>query len=442
MIYRNVMLLACALRRAAACYVIACYDVDVKLNCDILIVGAGIAGSAAACALRDRGLRVIQVEMSTRPLDTARGDHLQCAVVEILDRWGALPALLAAGAEKRHASRYVHTGGATILEVDYSSLEVAHPYYLYLHHERLASVFLGLAAANPDYLLIRGARAREFDVGPEGIRSLDVQLPHDGPLPDGLRPGARIVIEPRLVIGADGRSSRVREALGFTSDQHEYQNPVVLHLGPRLASEQDPRNPLTMFLGDRGAISRIPRAFGGWKVGTTIARADLGFWKTASPAARRAAVAALAPELEPLDLELAGFYPVKLLNTHRWVRGNTVLLGDACHAMHPARGQGMNVAIRCLAELIERLPERARFAEPERVAATLNAYEADVKPDIDRVLAENHAVGAARDRLGPGRDEALIGQLRVIQDDPARLAAYTLASAGYRAHAVPSDAAA
>ena len=45
------------------------------LPCDILIVGAGIAGAALACGLRGRGYRVVQVELSDRPLDTARGEN-------------------------------------------------------------------------------------------------------------------------------------------------------------------------------------------------------------------------------------------------------------------------------------------------------------------------------------------------------------------------------
>jgi 2-polyprenyl-6-methoxyphenol hydroxylase-like FAD-dependent oxidoreductase len=404
---------------------------SLTLPCDVLIVGAGIAGAAAACALRERGLRLVQVEMSTGPLDTARGDHLQCSVVEILERWGALPALLAAGAEKRHGARYQSVGGAPILDIDYSSLKIPHPYYLYLHHELIASTLLALAARAPGYLGLRGVRARNFELSDGGLRALEVTLPPELPAPEGVSPGQRLRIEPRLVIGADGRSSRVREALGFAAEQHEYQSPVVLQLAPRRPEERDPRNLFTMFIGPEGTISRIPRAFGGWKLGTTITRAEIGFWKRATLGQRRAAVAALAPELEALEPELAGFYPVKLLNTRRWTTGNTVLVGDACHAMHPARGQGMNVAIRCLDRLVAGLPEAADFGKPEVVAAALAAYEARTRPGIEPLLAENHAQGAARDVREPGQGLRMTAELQRVQDDPKRLAAYTRRSAGY-----------
>ncbi|MBM3513919.1 MAG: FAD-dependent monooxygenase [Alphaproteobacteria bacterium] len=394
------------------------------IDCDILIVGAGIAGSAAACALRRRGYSVVAVEASNRPLDTARGDHLQAVVVDILDRWGALPAFWAAGAEKRHAARYLTDGGDPIITIDYRTLPVPHPYYLYLHHELIAETFLKLAAENPAFRLMRPARAKDFDVTDAGIASLTLHLA------DG-EASRQVVIKPRMVIGADGRTSRVREALGFAFDTHEYENPLVVHFAPRLSADEDPLNHFTSFMGPNGSISRIPRAFGAWKLGLVITKDDIAFWKAATLAERRAKVGRIAPQLEPLALELGGFYAITLLNTRNWVKGNTVLLGDACHAMHPARGQGMNVAIRCLDFLTRALPEPADMGRPEVVRAALAAYERNVKPITEKVLAENHALGTARERLGADYVAQTMASLGAIQADPECLRRYTMDSAGY-----------
>lgn len=399
--------------------------------CDVLIVGAGIAGSALAAALRDRGYAVAQVEMSDRPLDTARGDHLQCVVLEILDQWGALQALWDAGAEKRHGALYVTDQGAPLLDVDYGILPIPHPYYLYLHHELIADTFLRLAAENPHYALFRPARARDFDIGPEGVRSLSITLAETGPVPDGFQHGQKVTIRPRMVVGADGRSSRVREALGFSFDEHDYDSPIVVNFAKRLNPGDDPKNRVKSFMGPNGSISRIPRAFGQWKVGITIRKAEVHFWKTATDKMRKRAIAQKAPELESLDLELGGFYPVKLLNTHRWAQGNTVLVGDACHAMHPARGQGMNVAIRCLAKLVDLLPDVGEMADADIVARRLKAYESGVKPAIDAVLAANHARGEEMDSLDPATIAAAAERLKAINADDELRRRYCLQAAGY-----------
>jgi len=394
-----------------------------------LIVGAGIAGAALACALRERGYSIVQVELSDRPLDTARGDHLQCVVVEILEQWGALQAFRDAGAEQRHGAVYVTDADEPVLEVSYAGLPIPYPYYLYLHHELIGQTFLNLAAANRNYTLFRPARAREFDCGPDGIRSLTLKLPDDHAAPAGFAPGQTVTIKPRLVVGADGRGSRVREVLGFAAVEHDYDNPLVVLFAPR--TEADPLNRVTTYMSRHGTLSRIPRAFGGWKIGLPIRKDDIAFWKTATPKMRKAAIVARAPQLAALDAELGGFYPVKMLNTERWVQGNTVLIGDACHAMHPARGQGMNVAIRCVAKLVNLLPDVGEMVDAEVVARRLRAYESGVKPAIDKVLADNHARGEEMDSLDAAVIARSIAALKMINSDPELLRRYRLQSAGY-----------
>ena len=43
-----------------------------NIEVDIMIIGGGVAGSAMACGLRNRGYKVILVEKSDKPKDTAR----------------------------------------------------------------------------------------------------------------------------------------------------------------------------------------------------------------------------------------------------------------------------------------------------------------------------------------------------------------------------------
>jgi len=399
------------------------------LPCDILIAGAGIAGSALACALRDRGYSVVQVELSDRPLDTARGDHFQCVVVEILEQWGALQAFWDAGAEKRHGAVYYTDKDELLLDAAYTGLPIPHPYYIYLHHELIGETFLKLAAENPRYTLFRPARARDFEVGPEGIRSLTLKLPDESPAPDGFAPGQTVIIKPRIVVGADGRGSRVRDVLGFDATALEYDNPLVVLFAPR--PQPDPLNLVTTFMGPHGTIARIPRAFGQWKIGLPVRKSDIAFWKTATPKMRKSAIVARAPQLEDIEAEVGGFYPVKLLNTAKWVRGNTVLVGDACHAMHPARGQGMNVSIRCAAKLVNLLPDVGEMVDAEIVSRRLRAYESGVKPAIDKVLADNHVRGEEMDSLDPAVIARSAAALKAIYADTELLRRYRLQSAGY-----------
>ena len=73
---------------------------------DIAIVGAGIAGTALATALAGTGQSVALIDKRENPLDTARGDHIQPAMLDVLDRWGVLDALILAGAERRYGTSW------------------------------------------------------------------------------------------------------------------------------------------------------------------------------------------------------------------------------------------------------------------------------------------------------------------------------------------------
>ena len=56
-----------------------------RIETDVLIIGGGVAGSAMASSLANKGYRVTLLEKSEKPQDTARGDHLQPYVCEILN---------------------------------------------------------------------------------------------------------------------------------------------------------------------------------------------------------------------------------------------------------------------------------------------------------------------------------------------------------------------
>ena len=126
-----------------------------NIEVDIMIIGGGVAGSAMACGLRNRGYKVILVEKSDKPQDTARGDHIQPYVCEILEKWGVLDDFFRAGAEKRGGSLWYDSEGLEIMNANVSKLDIPHPYFLYLNHENISEVFLRLASQDRNFRLLR-----------------------------------------------------------------------------------------------------------------------------------------------------------------------------------------------------------------------------------------------------------------------------------------------
>jgi 2-polyprenyl-6-methoxyphenol hydroxylase-like FAD-dependent oxidoreductase len=388
---------------------------------DVVIIGGGIAGPALAAALADTGLRIELVERDEGPLDTVRGDHLQPVTCTSLETWGVLPHLWALGAEKRLGSRWFGLGGREILHARVDDLDIPHPYFLYLNHELISRAFLERAASNPDFSLRRPATARLVAGDAAGHYAVEMRSAHGTETLHGA-----------LVVAADGRASRARRSLEIAAETHDYVNPMVVLFAAR--PEPDPRNEVRAWLTQRGIVSVIPRTGGGWKIGLPVQPSELNSWLQAGRVELARRMAAIAPGLAGIEPQVAGVYPIASVNATRWVKGNVVLLGDACHALHPGRSQGMNVALRAVERLSELLhgPEgAAALHEPRRLDELLGRFESGLKPAIDARLAENHAWGLEMDRMETSAVVAIEQSLSAIAADPEQRRAYCMRAAGY-----------
>jgi len=386
-------------------------------NFDLAIVGGGIAGPALAAAVADEGYRILLIERSANPLDTARGDHLQPVTCEALERWGVLERMFARGAEQRLGSRWYMADGQLVFDARVDDLPIPHPFYLYLNHELISEVLLERAAENPNFTLWRPATARVVRDGvAPGRHRLTVEHAD----------GETAIIADCIAL-ADGRSSRARKALDIETRVHNYENPLLTLLAPR--TFDDPRNEVHVYLTSAGIVSVVPRTGGGWKIGFPLARDALGEWQKADSGELGRRLTELVPALDGVEPRVAGVYPVAMVNAARWIDGNCVLLGDACHALHPGRSQGMNVALRGVAGLAERLGEGGfpSVAVPD----VLNDFEAELKPPIDARLEDNHARGLEMDRMDIASVERACKALAHVAASPDRTRAYCMSAAGY-----------
>ena len=387
-----------------------------KPRFDVAIVGGGVAGPALACALAASGRRIVLVERSADPIDTARGDHLQPVTCEWLAGWDALDDMWALGGEKRLGARYLTPDGELVLDVPCDQLDIPHPYFLYLNHERISAALLTVAARNPGFELLRPAAAKLVDNGERYSLEVDCE-------------GRRQEMSASLVVAADGRQSRLRRGAGIDASTYQYRNPLPVFFAPR--TFDDPRNEVRAYLTDHGVISVIPRNGGQWKIGWPVPPDELAFWRTADTAALGERIARMVPELEGIQPRFVGVYPVAMVNAERWVDRNLVLIGDACHAMHPGRSQGMNTAIRAVDRLTELLTEHEALGDASRVPGVLRDFEAGLKPSLDERLVENHARGLQMDQPDPGGTASLQANLAAVMADPAKHETYCLRAAGY-----------
>jgi len=376
---------------------------------DVLIVGGGIAGSALACALRDSGYWVVLVEPRKGRLDTARGDHLQPCTVDALARWGVLGRFLERGAGRRIGHEFRSERGETLLKADYSELPIPHPYFLVYHHDLIAETFLDIASEGSNFDLFRPAVVREFKVVDGRVRSVKIRFDDE-----------EVQIKPNIVVGADGSNSVVRSTLGFATFEHPYRYPMVALFGKR-PPRQRPENYLLRYSGPEGVLVIQQRMDEQVKVTLPIGNEGIAWWKKSTVAERTCVLARRADMLKGFESEIGGLYPVKMIHAIDYVSGNVVLVGDAAHSIHPARGQGLNLGITSLPCLIGCLPSVADVSSSEKVRQALLQYQRLQKPLFDRIIARNHHAALEMEMAADdNRAEFLVRHNQHIREIAAR----------------------
>lgn len=107
-----------------------------------------------------------------------------------------------------------------------------------------------------------------------------------------------------------------------------------------------------------------------------------------------------------------------------------MLIGDARHAMHPARSMGMNTCFRVADQLADSLTSLNSGFSEAQVLPLLGEFEARFAQELTPRLAENHAAGLQMDTITGGGFAALKEQLQWAAGDERILGAMALKAAG------------
>jgi 2-octaprenyl-6-methoxyphenol hydroxylase len=316
---------------------------------DLLVVGGGLTGLAFACAAADAGFRLVLVD--ARPLEVRTGASFDGRVTAVapasrrfLTATGVWPA--------------VEPSAEPITDIEVR--EEHSPLGVHYDHRELGEP-LGHIVENR--VLNRALIERLHGFGDRTVRIL---------APDTIvgleRTGGRVTLGMKkggaatapLLVGADGRTSRVRAAGGIRAQRANYRQTGLVatfaHRRPHrgLAVEQFfPSGPLAVLpmTGQRSSIV--------WAAESALARRLIEL----DDAEFKAEVAERAGDRLG-DLELVGprfHYPLGLVRAERVVDRRLALVGDAAQAIHPIAGQGWNLGLRDVAALLEVVVDAARL---------------------------------------------------------------------------------
>jgi 2-polyprenyl-6-methoxyphenol hydroxylase-like FAD-dependent oxidoreductase len=372
---------------------------------DVVIVGGGPVGLAAAIGLGLRGRRCLVVERRETPSPIPRGQNLTQRTMEHFHFWGIEEALRAARTIPPDYGIGGMTAYGTLLgahRYDWMKRELVRPFY-FTDNERL-----------PQYATeaVLRARAAEFASIETlfGWTATDLHQDDEGVTVDiASRGGETRTIRAAFAIGADGSRSLVRDraGIGETRSDHDRLMALLVFRSPEL------HELLKRFPGKSFYCVLHPELKGYWRF---LGRVDLGstfFFHAPVPMGTtrdtldaggllRAAIGADFA----FELQHAGFWDLRIAMADSYRAGRIFIAGDAAHSHPPYGGYGINTGFEDAVNLAWKLDAAlGGWAGP----GLLDSYGAERRPVfastardfIEAAIASDRAFLAAHD---PARD--------------------------------------
>lgn len=320
------------------------------MNCDIAIVGGGLAGASLAVALAPLGydIKVIEavaykaVQQPSYDDRTLALSHSSCRILSGIGLWQALETN-ATAIRKIFITELARPGRVVLDSAELGLTEYGHV----VEARSFGAVVTTQLEQTDNIEVISPAKVTDIEIGGSRTRlslETDADVNH---------------LEARLVVAADGANSFIRNHLQIPTETRDYsQTAVICNITPEIAHEGRAFECLT----DSGPFAVLPhtgtRCGLVWSVATESASEILGLDDETFLSRAQLRFGSQLGAFTKTGTRTA--YPLKLVRSRQDICERLVILGNAAHAIHPIGAQGFNLALRDAAVLAEVLADDDR----------------------------------------------------------------------------------
>jgi 2-polyprenyl-6-methoxyphenol hydroxylase-like FAD-dependent oxidoreductase len=320
-----------------------------KLQTRCVIAGGGPAGIMAGYLLARAGVPVIVLEKHADFFRDFRGDTIHPSTLELMYELGLLDEFLKQPHQEVRELRGV-INGQTVPIADFTKLPTRCKFIAFMPQW--------------DFLNFVSIHAREFPSFQLLMQHEVVDLIFEYQRVVGVRvktPRGELEIRADLVIGADGRHSIIQACAGLK--RQEFGVPIDA-LWTRISKKpDDPQQSFGFF--QQGKLLVLLDRGDYWQAGFVIPKGGFEEIKTRGLRQLQDDIVSFAGFLQDRVAELDDWSKIRLLTVQinrlrDWYREGLLCIGDSAHAMSPAGGVGINLAIQDAVATANLLGEKLR----------------------------------------------------------------------------------
>jgi len=320
-----------------------------RLQTRCAVVGGGPAGMMLGFLLARSGVQVTVLEKHDDFLRDFRGDTIHPSTLELMHELGLLEEFLAQP-HQEVSELCADINGHTVPVADFTRLPTRCKFIAFMPQWDFLKFLSEHATRFPCFTLGMGSEVDGLLFRDDRVIGVSVKTP-----------SGRLEVHADLVVGADGRSSTVRRRANLPIQ--EFGVPIDV-LWMRISKwENDPKQSLGFFRRGRFFVMLDRGDY--WQCGFIIPKGTLDQLKARGLPSFHKDLVEAANFLRNRAGELDDWSKIKLLTVQinrlrQWSREGLLCIGDAAHAMSPAGGVGINLAIQDAVATANLLAEKLR----------------------------------------------------------------------------------
>jgi 2-octaprenyl-3-methyl-6-methoxy-1,4-benzoquinol hydroxylase len=325
---------------------------------DFCVVGGGMVGSALTLGLANLGFKVAIIEpFMPVPFEPEQAPDMRVSAISLTSE--SLLQDLGVWAEIKdmrlcpYKRLSVWDKPSCRTDFDCSAIEQTHLGHII--ENRLVQLGLHtVIGTDPHVVFYKGLKVTN-------ITSTDVA---NITLEDGQ------IIEAKMLIGADGGQSAVRDAANIGGQGWQYAQQA---LGIQIKTYEGQQDITWQQFTPEGPMAYLPLYDGFASLVWYHNAADIQYLKSLSKTKLKQHILQHFPadlvDFEVLDV---ASFPLTRMHANQYFKGNTVLIGDAAHTINPLAGQGVNLGFKDVDALLSVIREELATHERSVVLQPIN----------------------------------------------------------------------